>query len=651
MRINTIDALKKNINISTFLIFLVIFTISISCMYLTFRHARQEQILSDNQQIAASIDIYKSNLSEKLSIIASSNLFIDYLRSGYLTRNHLYLQFLSQIVSLKEPSISGMQILDKEGNQVFTYGESSPLQVTLKLCYLDQTLDPSMGECYFLWRLYFKKSELIQEIALIDRNVRSCSTCNFIPFINNTYFGSFPIQNNSDIYLALTIYKKNNYLFYIYLSVIIFSLVLFGIWSWYRLNSLLNYYIADPIRKLTHRLKNNHPLNTTNYLDEIEYLIQEINTWKLRSNKLSLDKNKRKLADIAAQLAHDVRSPLSVIDMVMQDIDNVPEESRSLLRNATQRISDIANNFLNQYKKPQFYLNTSLLTNEHILNLLDRVIAEKKRQFAHLDINIKLVTDENSYDIFSLINKSDFTRALSNLINNAIEATTYQGKLQIFLRKNNQMLQLDIIDNGCGISSELASTIISGKTATIGKKNGHGLGLSHALFKITEWQGALHISSPITKGTCISIKLPVSLTKPSWFYSHVTCAINEKICILDDEPYAHQIWKDRLLEHSSVLEIYHCYTLSDFKQLFEMHKKSKTLYFIDYHLKNYNGIDDIIKMFNINSATLVTNQYDDETLQKRCDSLGIKILPKNLIPYIPIVLQNGLLSSSYSYKQ
>lgn len=50
------------------------------------------------------------------------------------------------------------------------------------------------------------------------------------------------------------------------------------------------------------------------------------------------------MCQVAEQVAHDIRSPLSALDMVLKDLKELPEEKRLMVRSATQRITDIANN-------------------------------------------------------------------------------------------------------------------------------------------------------------------------------------------------------------------------------------------------------------------------------------------------------------------
>ena len=82
--------------------------------------------------------------------------------------------------------------------------------------------------------------------------------------------------------------------------------------------------------------------------DAFERLLE--NLQEEYSGRVEAEKMKA-LFDLAAGVAHDIRSPLIALDIIIKDIKNISEEQRIIIRNATNRINDIANNLLTQYRK------------------------------------------------------------------------------------------------------------------------------------------------------------------------------------------------------------------------------------------------------------------------------------------------------------
>src|SRR5262249_4633779 len=55
-----------------------------------------------------------------------------------------------------------------------------------------------------------------------------------------------------------------------------------------------------------------------------------------------------RLAEVAKQVSHDIRSPLAALNMFLPAAEEIAEEQRLVVRNAIQRIQDIANDLLHK---------------------------------------------------------------------------------------------------------------------------------------------------------------------------------------------------------------------------------------------------------------------------------------------------------------
>lgn len=637
MKIDTISDLKKFINKSTIIVFTGILFSVLTGLSITHNKFITKRSLLNEQQIKSAGEVFKSNLSEKLSIIASSTVFQDYLRSGEVTRNKLYPQFLEQISSLNAKEIIGMEIYNDSNNNIFKHGEQSLYYISLKLCYMNQTLDPRMGDCKFRWKLYFNLDELIATIPTINRSIQlSKNPPTDYDFNNNAHFGSFPVAASSIIKIPFVIENDKDYFFYIDLFLVILTLIFLFSWSWYRLSSLLNNYISLPISNLASCLKSDIPLDKCNNIIEIQHLIDEIELWKLKVKKAQSLENTEKLASIAAQLAHDVRSPLTAIDMLVKNIDHIPENLRIALHNATRRISDIANNFLVQYKNPGDAIDKLILSDEYIPGILESIVSEKINQYINWDVQIRLSICDNAWNVFAYINSIDLKRIISNLVNNSVEAISRSGLINIKLVSQGKNLMIEISDNGCGMTENILNKIIN-EGVSIGKVNGSGLGLSHAFNKIKSWQGDINIISSILKGTIVQINLPASCKEPDLFRDGFLLHPSDIVCIIDDEPYAHKLWKDKL-NQERLNFIYSFYTIDEATRFLENNCTGNFLFLVDYDLgiSNQTGYDFIVKFNLQHCSTLVTNRYDDVNIQRKCVNSDIKILSKNLISYIPV---------------
>lgn len=354
----------------------------------------------------------------------------------------------------------------------------------------------------------------------------------------------------------------------------------------------------------------------------------------------------RKLFTLAAQVAHDIRSPLAALQIVVNmSANTIPEEQRVILRGAAERINDIANNLLHDYKQSRKTTeknqHKNKLSPELIASVVDKIITEKRTQYINKNITFDFLADGGTRGLFALVNLAHFNRALSNLLNNAVEAIKHEnGKIIIKIKKNNNLVKLEITDNGCGMPKEMISQI-GNSGFTSGKKDGAGIGLFTAAEQIKQWNGTLNVESEVNKGTTIAISLPTA-THPPWFKPELAFSPDSKIIIVDDEEPIHQLWTARFNANKDTrtLPLLHFYDPDEFENHLMSNRNTNDFYLVDYEFINRdkNGIDLLTSLDITKQSMIVSSRYEDEPVRQRCMQNNISIIPKNFVPYIPIVV-------------
>ncbi len=428
--------------------------------------------------------------------------------------------------------------------------------------------------------------------------------------------------------------------------------------------SVLKRKLLNPLTKLEAEISDKilHIDSAGNTLGNIESAPYEIQMIKKAFERLisalqeeyrtHLDKQRKAaLFDQATQIAHDIRSPLAAIDMVISDINNFAEEKRIILRSSINRIHDIANDLLlnnnlipnsekvkNNCNQDQFIeLETVLLS-----SIINSMGSEKRTQYrSNPYIVIENLISKSAYGIFSKINKREFTRVLSNLINNAVESIHgSNGYIKINLSKNSHYAKIEIEDNGIGIPESILNKIGKEKV-TYNKKGGTGHGLYHAFYTIKMMNGIICVDSILNQGTKISISLPLAIP-PSWFVPILPTNNYSFFIILDDDITVHQIWDERFKEKkfnaNTKFQLQHFTSPNDFEVWLKNDSTNDFLLLCDYEFVGFKetGID-IIKRLNLFSCSiLVTSHYDEDHIQRLCEKLSIKLIPKDASAYIPI---------------
>lgn len=369
--------------------------------------------------------------------------------------------------------------------------------------------------------------------------------------------------------------------------------------------------------------------------------------------------------ELANQVAHDIRSPLTALNLVVHSANELPEEKRVLIRNAAQRINDIANNLLKKSKTQQLEKESTHNVQTHRLSeqtlatdqksdifllssLIDTIVSEKRIQYRD-KISVQIEVDLNqSYGLFAKINHQEFQRALSNLINNAVEALPdSKGDVKISIHGSTNNVLIVIFDNGKGIPKHILEKLgeIGVSHGKDGPHSGSGLGVAHAKKTIESFGGKFEIKSRENEGTMVNITLPRSQT-PKWFVEEIQLNQNLQVVSVDDDVSIHQVWNDRFksLPISELINHFSFTSIKSFMDWFssqtydEKENNSNTLYLIDYEFLNESttGLDLIENIKIAKQSILITSRYDDPQIRARCEKAGIKLIPKSMAGLVPI---------------
>jgi len=290
-----------------------------------------------------------------------------------------------------------------------------------------------------------------------------------------------------------------------------FFFLLFGVWF---VANLISFRVSEDIHALMDGLESPRALaagpgfRLTIYEAELfaEKLRAAYDTIKSQSRLAAL-------ATLSAQVAHDIRSPLAALDSALKDESQLPESKRQLIRCAAGRIRDIANDLLEKNRNaraaagqpPEICL---------LSGLIGPVVLEKRMQFRDRpDVAIDFSPGPESCGLSAKVQPAEFSRIVSNLINNGVEALDRGGSVILGLSREKGAVALSVSDNGKGIPPELLPRI-GQMGETHGKAGGSGLGLHHARTSVEGWGGSLAISSEEGKGTTVTLILPQAAGHP-----------------------------------------------------------------------------------------------------------------------------------------
>ena len=309
------------------------------------------------------------------------------------------------------------------------------------------------------------------------------------------------------------------------------------------LSALLSGLLAAPIRRLARemtrgdmgRLQGLKAEGAAVYVDELAELYSQ--THRLACDNLEFQdrlvaqERERATWEIARQVAHDIRSPLAALDVASDDVAQLPEHKRALIHAAVSRIHDIANSLLNRRHTQaagDAAAISAIAVPQQLLSLIDQVVSEKRLQFQSRS-RVRIATEyaPDAVALLANIQRIEFARVLSNLINNAVEALGDEGLVAVGLASGDGHARVSVQDDGKGIPSDVLVRL-GRRGETYGKPEGTGLGLFHARTSVESWGGSLELASVVGKGTTLTLLLPLA----------VPGAV-----LLDDDELVHATWR------------------------------------------------------------------------------------------------------------
>jgi signal transduction histidine kinase len=212
----------------------------------------------------------------------------------------------------------------------------------------------------------------------------------------------------------------------------------------------------------------------------------------------------RARTELAAQVAHDIRSPLAAIELVVGGAGELPEDLRELLRGAAGRIRAIAQDVLASARPARAAAACA------VCGVVDAIVAEKRLEWASRPgLRLESRREPGAARLAVRADSADFGRIVSNLLNNAAEAVDGAGEVRVAVALSHGLVSITVSDDGKGIAPELLPEL-GRRGATFGKEGGSGLGLWHATQRAREWGGTLSIRSEPGRGTEVELRLPES---------------------------------------------------------------------------------------------------------------------------------------------
>ena len=233
------------------------------------------------------------------------------------------------------------------------------------------------------------------------------------------------------------------------------------------------------------------------YLFKVMDKIESLNT------TIKMLEKDKKIKDALFKLTHEIKNPLAVCKGYIDMIDLNKEEKAlkyiNIMKQEINRSLNIISDFVEYNKikvvKEQIDLNC----------LLDDVYDSFKILMTNKKIKLEY-KNRNDQEIYFNGDYERLKQVIINILKNASEACTENGKIEISSNLYKNYLDILIEDNGIGMDEETLKNIKEMFYTT--KQNGTGLGVALSNEIIKSHNGELLFTSELNKGTKVTIRLP-----------------------------------------------------------------------------------------------------------------------------------------------
>lgn len=379
-----------------------------------------------------------------------------------------------------------------------------------------------------------------------------------------------------------------------------------------------------------------------------EELIQLSQNLYSSSKKLKEYEVAATIGRAAAMIAHDIRSPLSVIKTYVEMIEPETAKNEALeMREAALRSVKKLVRLVSDMRDDQVITQIQKTCEDMRLQVVD---AMKEVGVRHGETKISLICDDS---IKVIVDANKFNRVMVNLLINAVEAMEGRSgviNVEVSRDSGGSGVLIAVADNGRGISKEAQSQIFD-TFYTREKKGGSGLGLAYCKQVVEAHGGTIDVSSEEGKGAIFSIRIPncvvnsdqakevvtaVTEKNPLAVVTDISNLLKTRILVADDDPEIRKQWMRIILGRGGEL-VYAAATAADIElnETLDFSRIDTAIVDYQYEGEERTGVDLIkyLKGKGVKKVYLCTGFFDDDEVRRKAYAVGVDGMLRKPLEY------------------
>ncbi len=228
---------------------------------------------------------------------------------------------------------------------------------------------------------------------------------------------------------------------------------------------------------------------------------------KTTQEKLIRTERLAAMGNLVKGVAHEIRNPITTIggfsSRLKRGLNKEPTLQKyvDIIMEEAKRLENIVTE-VHEFSGVQ----SANMNLDDITEVLNQAVTKFREQARKQDIKLVVKIDENLPSTF--MDASQITKALSNIIENALESMTHGGEMTLEATLDKNHIVTSIKDTGCGIARKNLDSVYDPFFTS--KTRGAGLGLTMVHQILMNHNGELKFDSKEGVGTTVTIRLPVN---------------------------------------------------------------------------------------------------------------------------------------------
>jgi len=390
----------------------------------------------------------------------------------------------------------------------FFSAQGEMLSSTIKKVYTEGIVAPLMDANAYYHLHNLRESQFVQKESIAT----FVYTGAYVPVFgkNRSLLGYVQLPN---FYQNVDLNSEISSLIVGFINLYALLFILIGLIAW-----VVSRNISYPLMLVQQQMakttfgKQNEPIHW-NRNDEIGELVKQYNLMidqlAESAEKLAMSEREGAWRDIARQIAHEIKNPLTPMKLSVQHLERAWNDQSSKLPETFKRVtrtlitqidtlSDLATEFSSFAKMPAPRYEWILVN-----DLLEELVHLQQESF---DGKISYSCQDNCKLWFDM---SYLNRTLTNLIKNACQAIPEDrvGQIDIKVYTQDTNVCFEVKDNGTGISEDKKAKIFMPYFST--KVIGMGLGLPIVKSMVESGGGQISFESAEGIGTTFLVQIPL----------------------------------------------------------------------------------------------------------------------------------------------